>query len=139
MYQLKMLKLISAAYVIVVIILSLVPESGAVSSGWADKIAHFTAYGGMGVLAYFLTGSLKKRFYLFIAIIALGVLMEFLQHYIPGRGASYLDIASNIAGALSGFAISHMYTISREPPSFGGCGSPRTTVPIKHEKEKKNN
>ena len=134
-----MLKIISGAYVVVVIFLSLVPVSSVISAGYSDKIAHFIAYGGMGVLAYFGTDSFKKRIYLFVSIITLGALMECLQYYIPGRSASYFDILANAAGALFGFAISRMFTMSTESPNFGGCGSPRTTVSVKHGEEKKNN
>lgn len=133
-----MLKIVSGAYIIVVIVLSLVPVSSTIGAGYSDKIAHFIAYGGMGVLAYFGTDSLRKRSYLFLSIIALGVLMEGLQFYIPGRSASYLDILANAGGALFGFGISLMFTMSMESPRFGGCGSPRTTVVVRHGEDEKN-
>ena len=130
-----MLKWISCAYVLIIVLLSLLPISGNDSLGYADKIAHFFIYAVMGVLAYFITGSFKTRVYLFFAIIALGVLLEFLQIVIPERDFSYLDIVANAAGTMFGFGLSWMYCVSRQTPSFGGCGSPQTTVPVKHRKE----
>lgn len=131
-----MLKIISFIYLIAVILLSLLPLSGIDAPDNSDKIAHFTAYSGLGAFAYFIARSFKTRLFLFVFVIVLGVLLEGLQMAIPGRGFSYFDIVANAAGAIFGFGMSWMFRTSKETPSFGGCGSPQTTVPVKHTEEK---
>jgi len=130
-----MLKIISVFYLIALILLSLIPLSGISPPGNSDKIAHFIAYGGLAVFAYFIARSFNMRLYLFLSVIALGVLLECLQIVVPGRSFSYLDILANALGATFGFGLSRMFLASKETPSFGGCGSPQTTVPVKHSKE----
>ena len=132
-----MLKIISSIYLVALIIVSLVPLSGVQSPGNTDKIAHFVAYAVLGVLAYFTAGSFRKRVYLFISVIALGIVLESVQYLIPGRSFSYYDMAANMAGAVFGYGISWMFIASRETPRYGGCGSPQTTVPVKHVDEEK--
>ena len=132
-----MLKIISSIYLVVLLILSLYPLSGVDSAGHSDKIAHFVAYTILSALAYFLSSSNKNRLYLLGSVILLGILLEALQLLIPGRNFSYLDMAANIGGALFGFGLSMMVLKSREQPRFGGCGSPYTTVPVKHAEENK--
>ncbi len=134
-----MLKLISASYLIALILLSLIPVSGIEAPGNSDKIAHFIAYCGLGIFAYFIARSFNMRFYLFVLVIAIGVLLEGMQLVIPGRSFSYLDILANASGTLFGFGLSWMFKASTETPRFGGCGSPRTTVPVKHREEKERN
>lgn len=131
-----MLKIISLIYFLAVVILSLIPLSGIEAPDNSDKIAHFIAYSGLGVFAYFIARSFNTRLYLFVFVIALGVLLETLQLAIPGRGFSYFDLLANTLGTIFGFCLSWMFRASKEIPSFGGCGSPNTTVPIKHAEEK---
>jgi len=97
-----MLKLIFIAYTLLVMTLSLIPTAIGGSAMYADKLAHFIAYGGMGFLAYISVGSVNKRVYLFLLVISLGVVLEFFQLYIPGRGASFVDIMANTLGAIVG-------------------------------------
>lgn len=126
------LKLLSLIYLLALIVLSMVPLSGVESPGNTDKIAHFIVYAILGAMAYFISGSFKQRIYLFLSIIALGAVLELVQYLIPGRSFSYLDMAANLAGTLFGFGISWMFKLSKQTPSFGGCGSPQTTVPVKN-------
>ncbi len=131
-----MLKIISFIYLIALILSSLVPFSGIDAPGNSDKIAHFIAYCGLAVFAYFVARSFNTRLYLFLSILALGILLEFLQLPIPGRSFSYFDMLANVSGAIFGFGLSWMFRESKETPRYGGCGSPHTTVPVKHTEEK---
>ena len=130
-----MLKIISSVYLIALIILSLVPLSSIESPGNTDKIAHFIAYLILSVLVYFISGSLKQKVYLFISVIVIGIVLESIQNLIPGRSFSYFDMLGNVAGAVFGYLLSWMLLASRETPRYGGCGSPQTTVPVKHTDE----
>ena len=98
-----MLQLIFIAYVLLVIILSLIPTAALGEGLHVDKIAHIIAYGIMGFLAYLSVSSVRKRFYFFFIVISLGVLLELFQLYIPGRSASFFDILANTLGAALGY------------------------------------
>ena len=104
-----MVQLIFIAYVLLVITLSLIPTAMGGSGLYSDKLAHFLAYGGMGFLAYMSLDSVKKRFYLFLLVISLGVVLEFFQLYIPGRSTSFFDIVANTLGASLGYFLGWLF------------------------------
>lgn len=77
-----------------------------------DKLGHFTVYALLSVLI--LWGNRKNDVFLskntaFIAISLaglFGIVMELMQFYFfPGRYFEYLDIISNIIGAIFGFVL----------------------------------
>jgi len=90
-----MIQLIFTGYILLVIFLSLIPTAALGIGTHSDKLAHFIAYGVMGVLAYLFVESKQKRAYLFIFVISLGAVLEFFQFYIPGRSTSFFDIIAN--------------------------------------------
>lgn len=102
-------QLIFIACVLLVITLSLLPTAMGGSGLYSDKLAHFFAYGGMGFLTYMSVDSAEKRFYLFLLVISLGVVLEFFQLYIPGRSASFLDIIANTLGASLGYFVGWIF------------------------------
>ena len=63
------------------------------------KLGHFAAFGLLGAFAYFALGS--KRASIVFAI-ALAILDEVHQGFIPGRGARFWDIVLDSTGAISG-------------------------------------
>lgn len=130
-----MLKIITSLYIVALIVLSLFPLLGMEAGGNSDKIAHFIAYTVLSVLFYFSSSNSKKRIYLLLFVIAIGVILEALQLLVPGRNFSYYDLLANIAGGFLGFGISWMLLQSTERPSYGGCGSPNTTVTVKQCEE----
>jgi len=77
-----------------------------------DKLGHLTVYAGLCILI--LWGNRKNGVFLnkntaFVAILIasiFGISMEFMQYYFfPGRYFEYLDIISNIIGAIFGFVL----------------------------------
>lgn len=100
-----MIQLILIFYILLVIALSLIPTASIGDGLHSDKLAHFIAYGVMGLLAYISVDSIRKKSYMFIFIISLGALLELFQLYIPGRSASYPDIIANTIGAILGYFI----------------------------------
>jgi VanZ family protein len=70
-----------------------------------DKLEHVSAY---ALLAVWFTGLLPRNRYaaLAVALLGLGVLMEFLQRAMQlGRQADVLDVAANVVGIGAGIAI----------------------------------
>lgn len=84
-----------------IVVVSLVP-SGGVSLWNLDKVGHFLAYAGLAVLICLNFQSRTSRLALFFAAVALGVSLELLQQFVPGRDMSLIDGSANAAGVLTG-------------------------------------
>ena len=74
-----------------------------------DKISHFIAYStlmfNVGLLTY-LNKSLIIRG--IVLSILFGGVIEIIQHFVPGRVMSILDIAANTAGVLLGVILTKL-------------------------------
>jgi len=88
--------------VVLLAILSLLPAQDMVRSGFPGELEHFAAYFGSGAIAMGGYG-LKRRAIRVIGCLWLyaGVL-EYLQHFSPGRHPSVEDFAASATGALCG-------------------------------------
>ena len=100
-----MIQLIFISYVFIVIALSLIPTPVSGTGMYSDKIAHLLAYMLMSVLAFLSVSTINKRIYLFILIICIGLTLEVLQNFIPGRQFAVLDILANFIGLLLGYVL----------------------------------
>ncbi len=68
-----------------------------------DKISHFIAYSTLMTNAGLLTFANKKQFILGIILcIFYGVVIEIIQHFVPGRVMSGWDMVANTSGVLLG-------------------------------------
>ena len=114
-----MVQVIFISYVLLVIFLSLVPLPPGAGGNNMDKIVHASLYGIMGVLAYIAFNTLGKRIIIFIFMFLLGVSLELLQIYIPGRDASLYDALANATGLVLSFLICWLYTIIPDIPPPG--------------------
>jgi VanZ family protein len=84
---------------------SLMPGSDVPGPPDLDKLEHVSAY---ALLAVWFTGLVPRSRYaaLAVALLGLGVLMEFLQQAMQlGRQADVLDVAANVVGIGAGIAI----------------------------------
>lgn len=95
------IRLVLLAYVLMVILVSLLPSSG-VSVGQIDKVGHFLAYGGMAILVLLSFKSKSCQFAGLLGSVGLGALLEWGQSFIPGRDMSLLDGLVNALGVFSG-------------------------------------
>lgn len=88
-----------------------------------DKAVHFFMFGLlMFMLLHELTRSqqvaqpsLKNALYLFILSAGLGVLIEILQLYVPGRSFSGADILADTLGVVSGYFVFRFFTRNNRP------------------------
>ncbi|MFH1879100.1 MAG: VanZ family protein [Candidatus Omnitrophota bacterium] len=98
------------AWAIVILFLSAYPSPPQVfpSVNNMDKVVHFAEF---GILGFFVSRaclySSKGRFYnnLLLGLIlggGYGILMELVQHFVPGRYPSLDDAAANTAGMIFG-------------------------------------
>lgn len=89
---------------IFIVVASLVPSS--TPSLWhLDKVGHFAAYSALYTLALLSFQSVWLRLTVFSFAAILGVAMEWLQSYVPGREVSAIDAITNVAGLIFGILL----------------------------------
>ncbi len=77
-----------------------------------DKLFHFIAFAGFTALLKIAFQRLKRITIISLSI-ALGVLIEVIQYFIPNRGFSFADMLADALGALIGLALG-IYIINRQ-------------------------
>lgn len=100
-----MFQLIFIAYVVFIIAASLIPEAGTSIVVYKDKIAHLAAYFVMGILAWTAVATVKRRLYLLFFAVVLGVVLELVQEFVPGRSMDIADAAANAAGVVLAYLV----------------------------------
>lgn len=83
-------------------ILSLLPPRSALNLGSKDKISHFVAYFILSLNAFLVWDVSRKSIWLILALICYGMILEFLQGFVPGRDANWLDASANSVGVTIG-------------------------------------
>lgn len=63
-----------------------------------DKWLHFYAFLSLSITARLLTHSIHEFIFWLMGIFSIGLLIEILQHWIPGRNFCWRDMAANTAG-----------------------------------------
>lgn len=90
-------------------------DPGSAGFGHMDKLVHAAMF---AICGYFIVlGWLSRRAQivpLYLGLLALGAGTEWLQGYIPGRGADSWDIVADAAGTAAGVAFG-LYLLSRKP------------------------
>jgi VanZ family protein len=69
-----------------------------------DKLMHYGAYTGLAFLSM-LAYERRRGFVLALSMILLGVVIEFLQHFSPGRTPDIADVIANSTGVFSGIVL----------------------------------
>ena len=93
-------------WIATVFYLSLIPHPPKpISFDGVDKLEHFIAYGGL--MLWFCQGYLerKTRIRLFMALVVMGVGIEFLQGWGGYRVFEYADMLANTIGVLIGWGL----------------------------------
>jgi VanZ family protein len=90
---------------LVITALSLMPPKNGLEIPGNDKVGHFLAYFTFTVNACMLTYKNSDLFKIVPVLILYGVLIEYLQGFIPGRMPSGLDILANTTGVCFGIAV----------------------------------
>ena len=73
-----------------------------------DKAEHFIAYFGLTLLASLAWGLRWSLVWVFVAMVALGGVLEILQSFV-GRDAEWGDFLANDLGALAGLGVAVVY------------------------------
>ncbi len=95
-------------YVLIVATLSLIPGSGE-SYAHLDKIGHFIMYAVMSAAVFPVFHSKQTRLFAVIFCILLGIILEGLQTFIPGRYCSLADAIADILGVIAGVLLYRLY------------------------------
>ncbi|MEM9670002.1 MAG: VanZ family protein [Pseudomonadota bacterium] len=99
---------------LIIVVLSLVPPSGAPGATLNDKVNHLLAYwvlAGTAIIGFHWV----RRTYLVLALIAFGCILEILQGVMPfGREASIFDVVANTLGITVGIATAQFTRIFLE-------------------------
>ena len=100
----RMAILIGWGMVVAVVVLSLMPIEVDLSEG-RDKWSHLIAYGGLMFWFGWLYPKAMRQFQIALALIAMGVALEFLQRETGYRSFDLADMAANSVGVLLGWGL----------------------------------
>lgn len=86
--------------------LAFTPNPTLPSIGDSDKIDHLVAFVSLGAVAA-LCGPAGRRHSLAMTagLLGFGLFIEFVQLWVPGRSAEWLDVLADAAGAAAGLAL----------------------------------
>jgi VanZ family protein len=82
--------------------LSLLPAQQMVRTGLPGRLEHFIAYAGSAAVAMAGYGTSRGSMQIIGGFWAYAGILEYLQHFSPGRHASVADFAASALGALCG-------------------------------------
>jgi VanZ family protein len=89
----------------VIVILSLVPGYERPQTGYPGKVEHMIAYAGAGLFAVFGFERSRTRHAFWALAATLSFLLEYLQHFSPGRSPDILDAVASSFGLTMGMAL----------------------------------
>jgi VanZ family protein len=100
----KALLLLLILELVGIIYLSLKSPTGGVHVQLNDKVGHFIGYGILSLNTFLVFGfrSRWQTTFIVLFLIGWGILMEWLQGFVPGREVSGLDIVANSIGVVIG-------------------------------------
>lgn len=97
----QVLRIAFPAYVLLVAFLSLTPSGPEFEAG-GDKWAHYGAYFVMAVLGLPIPRTEEARRGMFVFVMTIGAVLEWLQGFSPVRFPDPWDALANVAGATMG-------------------------------------
>ena len=74
-----------------------------------DKVGHFLAYSTLSFQVFLLCNTLKQRIIGILLIISYGILMEFIQGFVPGREPSFYDMIANSSGTFFSLGVVYLF------------------------------
>jgi VanZ family protein len=96
------LRVLTWGCVILLAILSLLPDRQMVRTGLPGRLEHFVAYAGSAAIAMAGYGASRGSGQIIGGFWVYAGILEYLQHFSPGRHPSIADFAASALGALCG-------------------------------------
>ena len=84
--------------------LSLVTDPPTIDATGSDKVAHVLAYGTL-MLWFLQLYPISRRPIIAVGLIAMGILLEFLQGLTGVRSSEYMDMVANTGGVMLGWLL----------------------------------
>jgi len=116
------LRILTWCCVILLAILSLLPAEEMVRTGLPGRLEHFVAYAGSAAIAMAGYGASRSSVQIIGGFWVYAGLLEYLQHFSPGRHPAIEDFAASALGALcGGLAIALLWRRLSAQPRCEGC------------------
>jgi VanZ family protein len=96
------LRVLTWCCVILLAVLSLLPAQQMVRTGLTGRLEHFVAYAGSAAVAMAGYGANRGSTQIIAGFWVYAGILEYLQHFSPGRHPSIADFATSALGALCG-------------------------------------
>ena len=74
------------------------------SINFSDKFVHFSCFLYLTIISW-LSRIIYKELWLYVIVLAYGILIEIVQRFLPYRSFEYLDIFADSAGIIAGLII----------------------------------
>lgn len=94
-------KIILVISILLISVLSIQDISVESSANLSDKLHHFFCFLYLTIVTW-LSRIFSKEFFLYVIVLAYGILIEIVQIYIPYRSFEFLDIFADLLGVLAG-------------------------------------
>ena len=78
------------------------------SVNFGDKLFHFSCFLYLTIITW-LSRIINKELWLYVIVLAYGILIEIVQMYIPYRSFEFLDIFADFVGILAGSLFINFY------------------------------
>jgi len=95
-------RLLTWCSVVLLAVLSLLPAQEIVRTGFPGQFEHLVAYAGSAAIAIIGYGSSRAGIRIIGYFWVYAAILEYLQHFSPGRHSSIEDFAASALGALCG-------------------------------------
>jgi len=116
------LRILTWCCVILLAILSLLPAEEMVRTGLPGRLEHFVAYAGSAAIAMAGYGASRSSVQIIGGFWVYAGLLEYLQHFSPGRHPAIEDFAASALGALcGGLVIALLWRRLSAQPRCEGC------------------
>ena len=96
------LRFLTWGSVILLAILSLLPDQQMMRTGLPGRVEHFVAYAGSAAIAVAGYGATRGGMQIIGGFWVYAAILEYLQHFSPGRHPAIGDFAASALGALCG-------------------------------------
>jgi VanZ family protein len=96
------LRVLTWCCVILLAILSLLPDQQMMRTGLPGRVEHFVAYAGSAAIAMVGYGATRGGMQIIGGFWVYAAILEYLQHFSPGRHRAIEDFAASALGALCG-------------------------------------
>jgi VanZ family protein len=102
-----------------VISLSVIPQGAIPDMGLSDKLGHLAAYACLALAGGIAYRGGRSLFMIAAGLLLLGLGLELVQAFLPGRSASGYDVLANVIGTALGAAAAISISNIRRPRILG--------------------